>query len=293
MSHPEPVTPGSLWGRRSMRWFFLVGFGLPWLGWTTRAVFDAQGALARALFYTGDFMAVAGFVATWVAAGKPGLVSLARRFFAIRAPILWAVFALLIPIVWNTLATVAYGLTHDGVGRIEPAGLLGFFTVGTAIAATTGPIGEEAGWRGYFLPRLLTRYPPMVTCLVLGTIWSVWHYPIYYNAMFGTVAGAIMFTIAVICFSVLLMVLWAFTNGSIFWAMVLHWSINVTPDVMEAVLPDVRFPEGGIPGTNLLFLVLTTVAVASIVGPRRLQARLDTVVAGLREREAVDADRRA
>ena len=35
----------------------------------------------------------------------------------------------------------------------------------TLVALTTGPLGEEAGWRGYFLPRLLTRYRPIVAWL--------------------------------------------------------------------------------------------------------------------------------
>src|SRR5574337_857223 len=47
---------------------------------------------------------------------------------------------------------------------------------------TTGPLGEELGWRGFALPRLLKRFNPFVASLVLGAIWGVWHLPSFYLA---------------------------------------------------------------------------------------------------------------
>ena len=40
-------------------------------------------------------------------------------------------------------------------------------------------IGEEYGWRGFLLPRLLERYSLLKSSLVSGLIWGVWHYPAY------------------------------------------------------------------------------------------------------------------
>ncbi len=40
-------------------------------------------------------------------------------------------------------------------------------------------IGEEYGWRGYLLPRLLERYSLLKSSLASGLIWGVWHYPAY------------------------------------------------------------------------------------------------------------------
>ena len=76
----------SLWTRRSMIVFFLVGFGVPWVGWTTRALTGVEGPSKIALFYTGDFMTIAGFMATFVAAGAIGFRSLLRRYVQVKAP---------------------------------------------------------------------------------------------------------------------------------------------------------------------------------------------------------------
>ncbi len=36
--------------------------------------------------------------------------------------------------------------------------------------------GEEAGWRGFALPRLQARVNPLVACLVLNFFWPLWHF---------------------------------------------------------------------------------------------------------------------
>ncbi|MEO8451000.1 MAG: type II CAAX endopeptidase family protein [Gemmatimonadota bacterium] len=282
-----------LWTRRSVKWFFLVGFGVPWLGWTLRAVAGVSNSpIATALFYTGDFMTVGGFVATYVAAGRPGLISLFKRYFQVRASVPWILYALFLPFVWIGLATVTYGATHGGVGRIAPAGLLMYVSGPALIAMTTGPLGEEAGWRGFLLPRLLGRYSPIAASLILGVIWSAWHYPLYYNRVFASIGGAANFTISCLCFSVLLTVLWAFTRASVFWAIILHWSVNVTPGVVGAVFPDIPQPDGGVgQWLRVGFLVITTVAVIAMVGAGRLREKLAEARSTLDD-EAIDADRR-
>jgi membrane protease YdiL (CAAX protease family) len=43
-----------------------------------------------------------------------------------------------------------------------------------------GPWGEETGWRGFALPRLLTKFSPLTAALILGVIWGVWHTPAFF-----------------------------------------------------------------------------------------------------------------
>lgn len=39
------------------------------------------------------------------------------------------------------------------------------------------PFGEELGWRGYALPRLLEGRNATIAALMLGAVWVVWHIP--------------------------------------------------------------------------------------------------------------------
>ena len=270
-----------------------MSFGIPWLGWTIVALTGVgDSALGTALFYTGDFMTVGGFVAAYVAAGRPGVMSLLRRYFQVAAPVRWVLAAVFLPFVWIALALLAYGLTHDGIGRVVPAGLLTYLTgAGQLIAFTTGPLGEEAGWRGFLLPRLLGRYSPIVASLVLGLLWSAWHYPLYYNAAFASVGGTAKFTFDILCYSILLTVVWAHTRGSVFWAIILHWTINVTANVVAAVFPDIRPPADEARWLLAGSLAVVTAAVVALVGPRRLRSKVAETLAGLGA-ESIEADQR-
>ncbi len=39
---------------------------------------------------------------------------------------------------------------------------------------------EEIGWRGVFQPLLEKRFPFLVAALIEGTIWSIWHLPLWF-----------------------------------------------------------------------------------------------------------------
>lgn len=39
---------------------------------------------------------------------------------------------------------------------------------------------EEAGWRGFALPRLEGKYNALLSSLILGVIWTFWRLPLFY-----------------------------------------------------------------------------------------------------------------
>ncbi len=39
---------------------------------------------------------------------------------------------------------------------------------------------EEIGWRGFLLPKLLERFSPIISTLIVGCVWSIWHIPMWF-----------------------------------------------------------------------------------------------------------------
>jgi membrane protease YdiL (CAAX protease family) len=87
--------------------------------------------------------------------------------------------------------------------------------------------GEELGWRGYLLPRLVrTRWPfPLA---LTGLVWGIWHFPLF--ILTGYAHGAItlsliMFTLLTILFGVFIGWL-RLAADSVFVAAMAHASFN-------------------------------------------------------------------
>jgi uncharacterized protein len=40
-------------------------------------------------------------------------------------------------------------------------------------------LGEEYGWRGFLLPRLMKGFSLFFSAVILGFIWGIWHFPAY------------------------------------------------------------------------------------------------------------------
>jgi len=86
-------------------------------------------------------------------------------------------------------------------------------------AGMIGPgLFEEIGWRGFALPHLQRRYSALVSSLILGLVWSFWHFP---NFFFTPTKLAIFVPMGMV---LSVIYTWAYnsTGGSLFAVVVLH-----------------------------------------------------------------------
>ena len=95
-----------------------------------------------------------------------------------------------------------------------------------------GMFGEEVGWRGYALPRLLDKFDPVIASLILALPWIVWHAPL---AVFQDWRGNttlldffINYFLLVIPLSIIFTWFFQKTKGSLLLVILLHKSFNLT-----------------------------------------------------------------
>ncbi len=84
-------------------------------------------------------------------------------------------------------------------------GLIIFFLF--IINLTSGPLGEELGWRGFALQTLQKNHSPLISALILGVIWGFWHTPLWFIAGFSgieLITYIIAFLISIISTSVII-----------------------------------------------------------------------------------------
>jgi hypothetical protein len=133
----------------------------------------------------------------------------------------WYVLALTLPLPISLLAGVlerAWG----AAGPISPAPLS---WLGMVVFVMV--LGEEIGWRGFALPRLLQRWHPALASIFIGVIWAVWHLPLFFMdgmPQYGSPFGAYMLYTTGL--SVILTMLAIRTGGSLVIATLFHGAVN-------------------------------------------------------------------
>lgn len=121
---------------------------------------------------------IAGISTSWLAGGREEAASLLRRQKARNISLLWVVVALLtVP-----LLTLVQTGVHALCGRAVSYCVQDVMLVMGFVWPLFSSFGEEIGWRGFALPRMLERFGALKTSLLLGLIWGLWHMPSDYIA---------------------------------------------------------------------------------------------------------------
>ncbi|MDO8848464.1 MAG: CPBP family intramembrane metalloprotease [Coriobacteriia bacterium] len=96
------------------------------------------------------------------------------------------------------------------------------------VKLTSGPMGEELGWRAYALNERQKTFSPLVSSLFIGVIWGFWHLPLWLLSGYsgGTLALYVAsFLVAIISTSVLITFFYN-RSGNILVAVWVHFLFN-------------------------------------------------------------------
>lgn len=140
-------------------------------------------------------------------------------------------------------------------------GLQAFPLIFVIVFIVGGPLGEEYGWRGYALPRLVQKYGVFKANLVLGALWGLWHLPLFFTS--GSVQSEIPFLgYMAQAMGTTFIYTWMYRQtGSIFLSMVFHSAGNS----FAALIPFLPLQVTG--GTLLTFSIFLAIlwVVAGVI----------------------------
>lgn len=232
--------------------FFLLAYLFTWSNWlpqalTSRGIASIQVPGFLSLL-AGYGPALAAIIVASLAYGRQGLRELFGRLLRWRVGFQWYLIALFLPVFITVLALSINNLT----GGIPPDFSAAGFPFGPAetplwqkililvLIFTLGfdGLGEELGWRGFALPRLLERYSPLISSLILGALWAVWHFP--YALTEGTFLSEVplhWFLINLLAVSIIYTWIFINTNGSLLPVLLFHATGNITSNLLPILPP--------------------------------------------------------
>lgn len=222
--------------------FGAATFALTWLVvgfyiWNNEAATQLFGPMklgAPAFYLVVYAPSLVAIAVTFLRRGRAGLADLFRSLLRVRARWTWIAIALLgYPALWLAVSLVEAA----GGGRLAGFDFqpwlvaLPLVLLHGQLLTDPGALGEELGWRGFALPRLLELIDARTAALILGVVWAVWHLPAFYvGSLSQSSIQFLPFIATVIAFSVLMTWIFVNTRGSVLWAGVIpHLMINATP----------------------------------------------------------------
>jgi membrane protease YdiL (CAAX protease family) len=233
--------------KRPLLGFFLLSFAISWIlwiplmyghfqyGWTTWEG-DSWTNIRTMLGLLGSLgPAISAIILTYKLEGKEGIQRLLARLRLWKVNIVWWLIGFYSWWLLNSMVALVLQLAPfqnvflQAVYSLINIPALIFFL---QMPLLLGGVGEELGWRGFALPKLLSKHNLITSSLMLAVPWMFWHAPL---ALFSEWRGNLPIALFCVKYALLLLPLtiiftWFFqkTKGSILLAIVFHRALNLT-----------------------------------------------------------------
>ena len=179
---------------------------------------------------------LAGVILTAIVSGRVGLRGMFRKLLIWRVGFGWWVFGIFALGIMFVGGTFLYALLSGSPLTLKLAQPLYMFVPLFIMKFfLDAGLGEELGWRGFLLPRLQSRYNALISSIIVGVVWGLWHLPLFmlegmsptyeFGQAIGVVPALLAYTVVVtIPWSILFTWFYNNTKGSLLLAFVFHSS---------------------------------------------------------------------
>lgn len=210
---------------------------------------------------------------TWLRLSRwlPTIVAVAFVLYAGKEAIASAISSLAVrkhQWVWLVASAAFFGVlaliaSFANFTLIHPelSGSLSAVPLNVVTMAIVWSIGEELGWRGYALPRLIGQVGPVWASLFIGIAWWLWHTPGWLLG-FGapTDIAYLAFGVWVVSASFVFTYFYMKSKGNVWTAVFLHAGANIS----FGVVPIMPFNTGG-PQAFYVLVTLSSISAALAV----------------------------
>ncbi len=154
-----------------------------------------------------------------------------KSFLFDKTRIKWYVLAILFFPVTNAFSYVLGNLFELETSKFffnpDPYFILAFLLT---FFFTGGP--EEFGWRGFLQKELQKKYNPLITALIIGFVWALWHLPLHYNGFYSPEYTFSSYFPSIFMLATLFLWLYNKSRYSILVVMLLHAFLNNTERIV-------------------------------------------------------------
>lgn len=255
--------------------FYALTFIITWAFWIPMALSGKnvmEGPLMLLLLIGSFGPSIAGIIMTYRTQDREGRRDFWRRSFSFKLiqGKWYAVILLIFPAIYTLgiLLDMLLGGNPPGAEAIDqisaqPASLI----VMLLMTLLMGPVAEEFGWRGYAQDQSQSKWSALISSLILGIFWWIWHFPLFFmegmlqkELGFGSVAfwgyGAFVFALSIIF-------TWVYNNNSrsILAAIMLHFMANATTNIPAPISDRASLLSIGL-------LVVVAIVIVMMWGPK-------------------------
>jgi membrane protease YdiL (CAAX protease family) len=213
--------------------FFLLTYLISWSIWGIIILFPETMGEMYFLIIIGAFGPfISAAILTRIQLGKEEIKKWRKNILKIRKYIRWHLIGGLgIPFLIALLHIGYYSITQDlPLLQTDPPWywLIPSIPINVFVVFVySSAFGEEPGWQGYAMPRLLQQYTPIISILILGFLWALWHLPLSYIPIWSGYEPLHLMLLYTPALAVITTWLTQNADGSVMPAVFLHYATNL------------------------------------------------------------------
>lgn len=203
-------------------------------------------------------------LAAYFSRGKSGLANYINSLRDTKFPLklfLFSISSLLVYPVVATAVSLFSSQTSQGFSQLSP-----IWWISLLISSLAYGIGEEAGWRGFALPRLQARMNALWSIFILTIFHALWHVPFFYYRLHFEGFALFGFFIGMLAGGIIMTYLYNESGGKTLLPILFHITWNIAAQVSLETFPEVTY-------VLTTLQMITAVLIVIIYRPKNLAGR--------------------